>query len=124
MQLHHINIKGPKAMLAEEKSFFCNVLGLKEGPRPKLVTSGYWLYAGNHALIHLNESDEHYSNDKQGYFDHAAFQTKGLPLFIKKLDELSLDRKVIFREESDTTQVFIKAPSGIKIEVNFKHERP
>jgi len=86
MKLHHINIKAPGDLLQQEKDFFCSVLGLREGNRPDFSSRGYWLYAGDKAIVHLSESDSHFRNEKQGFFDHVAFQTTNLKQLIQNLE--------------------------------------
>ena len=123
MQLHHINIKGPKKLLQQEKDFFCEVLGLREGSRPNFSSRGYWLYAGDQAIVHLSESESHFSNERQGFFDHVAFQTSDLVEFTQILKDREIDYSVDYLAEIEMTQVFFKAPSGTRIEVNFQNER-
>ena len=123
MNLHHINIKGPRELLEQEKEFFCSVLGLQEGPRPNFPSKGHWLYANNKSIVHLSESDKHYKNEKQGFFDHIAFQSSDLKKQIQILKEKNVDYSVVYLPEIDMTQVFMKSPSGIGIEINFEKER-
>ncbi len=123
MQLHHINIKGPQKLLDREKEFFCEVLGLREGDRPSFSSRGYWLYADNKAIVHLSESESHFDNEKQGFFDHVAFQTSNLVKFIQILKARKIDHSIVYLAEIEMTQVFCNAPSGTGIEVNFLDER-
>lgn len=44
MQLEHINIKAPQALLEEVRDFYCTVPGLREGFRPHFSGKGHWLY--------------------------------------------------------------------------------
>lgn len=122
MYIHHINIKAPKALLEQEKQFFCDVLSLRAGYRPKFSQSGYWLYAENNPIVHLSESDIHYHNDKPGFFDHVAFQSTGLTTFIQKLVNMNIAYAINDITECHITQVLLKAPSGIGIEVTFTNE--
>ena len=123
MQLHHINIKGPWDLLVKEKDFFCDVLGLREGSRPNFSSRGYWLYAGDNAIVHLSESDSHIGAEQQGHFDHVAFQTSGLGGLLKTLKEKEVDHSVVYLAEIDMSQVFCRSPSGTRIELNFPGER-
>ena len=122
MQLHHINIKGPKQLMEAERAFFCEVLGLQEGNRPSFSSGGYWLYAKNRAIVHLSESESHFGNEKQGCIDHVAFQTSGLANFIQVLKDRKIKHSIVYLSEIELTQVFFKAPSGTGIEVNFQNE--
>ena len=122
MQLHHINIKGPWELLEKERDFFCEVLGLREGNRPNFSSRGYWLYAGKNAIVHLSESDSHIGAEKQGHFDHVAFQTSNISELIQTLKDSEIDHSVVYLAEIDMTQVFCKSPSGTGIEINFQGE--
>lgn len=123
MQLHHINIKGPRELLEKEKTFFCKALGLREGYRPNFSSRGHWLYAGENAIVHLSESSSHFGAENQGHFDHVAFQTSNLSNFIQVLKEMEIAHSTVYLEEIEMTQVFCKSPSGTGIEVNFQNEK-
>ena len=122
MDLHHINVKGPRDLLEEEKKFFCEVLGLREGLRPNFPSQGYWLYSGDKPIVHLTESEKHFENEKQGYFDHVAFQSKNLKRFVQHLRDKNLDYTGVYLQEIGMSQIFLKSPSGTGIEVNFENE--
>jgi len=124
MQLHHINIKAPSELLDAEKHFFLDVLGLTEGPRPAFTSPGYWLYSGDHPIVHLSVSQQHFASERQGYFDHVAFQSTGLPSFLKRLENAGLDYSTSHIDATATTQIFLHSPTGTKIEVSFVDETP
>ena len=123
MRLHHINIKAPRELLEQEKDFFCEVLGLREGNRPNFSSKGYWLYADDKAIVHLSESEEHFNNEKQVYFDHVAFQTTNLKKLIQILEVRKIEYSTVYLPEIEMTQVFLTAPSSTGIEINFENER-
>jgi len=123
MHIDHINISAPKLLLEEVKSFYCSVFNLTDKFRPSFSANGYWLYAGEKAIVHLFESDMHFENEKQGYLDHIAFQTTGLKDIIKKLKALRVKYSEAYLPEVDLTQLFFKDPAGIGVEVNFINEK-
>jgi catechol 2,3-dioxygenase-like lactoylglutathione lyase family enzyme len=123
MNLHHINIKGTWDLLAKERDFFCEVLGFREGHRPNFSFRGYWLYAGENALVHLSESESDISSRQQGHFDHVAFQTSGLSALVKTLENKEIEHSVSYLAEIDMSQIFCQSPSGTKIEINFPREK-
>ncbi len=123
MNLHHINIKGPRELLEQEKEFFCSILGLSEGHRPKFSSNGYWLYANDKPIVHLTESEEHFRNEKQGYFDHIAFQSSNLDKLVQLLKIRDVNHSIVYLQEIDMSQVFFKSPSGTGIEINFENEK-
>ena len=122
MHIDHFNISAPAKLLSAEKEFLCEVFDLIEGCRPKLSQNGYWLYSKDKALIHLNESNDHYGNEKQGYLDHVAFQISGLNKLLNTLKILSTEYSIKYSVERDMTQVFFKTPSGIGLEAIFLKE--
>ena len=83
MNLHHINIKGPKELIAQEQKFFVDILGLHAGWRPELTSNGVWLYANEQPIVHLTESDVHFKNENPSFFDHVAFQSSKLNQLIQ-----------------------------------------
>ena len=122
MHIEHINISAPIELLVEVKDFYCSILGLTNGHRPKSTINGFWLYSGQHALLHLAESNEHYKNEKQGYLDHVAFQTTGLQHIVNKLNENQIPFSHYHFTEVNKTQIFFKDPAGTGIEINFLNE--
>jgi catechol 2,3-dioxygenase-like lactoylglutathione lyase family enzyme len=50
-RIDHYAIRTEK--LEETRDFYVDIVGLKEGPRPKFGFAGHWLYCGYTALIHL-----------------------------------------------------------------------
>ncbi len=123
MYIHHINIKAPIELLEQEKQFFCDALSLHEGYRPTYSNKGYWLYSEDKAIVHLTESKVHFRNERQGFFDHVAFQTKGLKKVVQTLENMNIKYSIGYIAECDMTQIFFKAPSNTKIEVNFINEK-
>jgi len=123
MNLDHINIKAPRELLEREKLFLCEMLDLEEGPRPGFGSFGYWLYAGGDAIVHLSECADSLEDDGQGYFDHVAFRSSDLPKLLERLAGRDIDYKMAYLEDRNMTQVFFRAPSNTRIEVNFIGEK-
>ncbi len=122
MNLHHINIQAPAALMEEEKRFFCDLLGLREGDRPDFFSKGHWLYSGDQAIVHLTLSEQHFSNERQGHFDHVAFQTSELADLLQRLDSAGIKYSSNHVSELGMTQIFLKSPSATGIEVNCLDE--
>lgn len=119
MVLDHINIKAPADLLAQEKDFWCDVIGLHLGERAQLNDKGYWLYnEHNQAIVHLSVADERV--DAQGYFDHIALKTSGLAHYTALLEAQSIQYQQRVLADKDITQVFVRSPLGIRIELSFQ----
>jgi catechol-2,3-dioxygenase len=121
--LDHFNIRALKEQLCKVKKFYIDILGFKEGFRPKLSGAGQWLYAGSNAIVHLSEDENRTAMKEQDFLDHIAMRCVGVNEFAKKLNEFSIKYRLAVIPEIDLTQLFFKDPAGITIELNFKGER-
>ena len=50
----HYNLRAPRELLDTLRAFYVEAVGLKPGPRPPFTRFGYWLYAGEQAVLHLS----------------------------------------------------------------------
>jgi catechol 2,3-dioxygenase-like lactoylglutathione lyase family enzyme len=123
MRIDHINICAPAGLVARVRDFYCAVFGLVEGFRPQFQSPGYWLYAGDRALVHLSVNDRHGAGDGPGHLDHVAFQTSGLEQLLERLRALEIEYRSNYIPEFEMTQVFFTDPAGTGLEVNFPGER-
>ena len=120
MKIDHINIAAASPQLEAVRDFYCQLLALQEGPRPDFGIPGYWLYAGEDAIVHLVASDNHARPQAPPHLDHVAFACEDLPLFKARLDNLGIEYSAL--EMSATqTQLFCQDPCGNGVELNFKH---
>ena len=110
--------------MEEEKRFFCEVLGLREGHRPDFASHGYWLYSGDQAIVHLSLSEQHFPNERRGYFDHVAFQTSELHELLQRLEAAGIEHSSNHVSELGMTQIFLKSPSATGIEVCASTRKP
>jgi len=118
-----------------------DLLGLEEGPRPKLKSKGYWLYAGEDAVIHLVEkgtnpdasTGAHEGTDRKfwkqgkadkinvleaGNDDHIALSVEdslGAVQFMKDNGLPYWDRLLADR---GLYQIFVLDPNGVVVELN------
>ena len=121
--LDHFNIRAPKGQLSEVKDFYIEVLGFREGFRPKLSGPGQWLYAGSNAMIHLSGDEDRTSRKGEDFLDHIAMRCVGINEFAEKLNKYSIQYRPAYIPEIDLTQLFFKDPAGVTIELNFKGEK-
>jgi len=123
MKIDHINIAAPMALLTEVRDFYCEVLGLEEGPRPEFSFRGYWLYGDGQPIVHLMESDQHHRSDRPQYLDHVAFRVEQLPAYIARLRARNVEYKLNYLPDFHISQVFCEDPCGNGVEANFPGER-
>ena len=105
--------------LEATRDFYVDVLGLAVGPRPSFKSSGYWLYLGDQAVVHLVNKDSDSENTGTGPIDHVAFEATGLKEMIARLEELAISVRHHKVPDLDLHQVFIHDPNGVKIELNY-----
>jgi catechol 2,3-dioxygenase-like lactoylglutathione lyase family enzyme len=118
--LDHINITAPMPVIERTKQFYVDVLGLRDGFRPDFGASGYWLYAGDQAIIHLFEGAD--TATSNGYLDHVAFRCTGLKDTISYLNENAMEFRKVEIRETGQTLLFVVDPAGVKVELNFHPE--
>ncbi len=122
MLIDHVNISAPPELLREVRDFYCDVLGLTLGSRPKLSRPGYWLYSEGKAIIHLIESHDHFPSERPGYFDHFALRASDLAGVVGKLEAAGIRHTVKHMPDAGVSQVFCYDPAGIRVELNFRGE--
>ncbi|HKQ50847.1 MAG TPA: VOC family protein [Pyrinomonadaceae bacterium] len=124
--LHHFNITAPYEMLERVRDFYVEALGLTVGERPDFRRKGFWLYSRGEPLVHLTACDDGdaRANGEIGpnFFDHIAFACRGLAGCIARLKQLEIDYEVVEITSLRQTQVFVRDPSGVGVELNFVNE--
>lgn len=126
--------------LDASRTFYTEVLGLKEGFRPPFKFPGIWLYLGNDeadfGVVHIIGIDRadpaglrEYLGDKSetdlvgtGAVDHMAFLVDGLRDMRERLAAAKLPFTERIVPSLGLYQVFVKDPSDVTIELNFPAE--
>jgi catechol 2,3-dioxygenase-like lactoylglutathione lyase family enzyme len=118
--------------LEKTRAFYCDVLGLKTGPRPPFRFNGLWIYAGEVACIHVAERASYDENSRTKAnpadpIDHGSGSVDHIAFSATDADELvaSFDRHGVRYRESrvpgkDLRQLFVFDPDGIQIEINIR----
>jgi catechol 2,3-dioxygenase-like lactoylglutathione lyase family enzyme len=114
------------------RDFYCDVLGMREGFRPKLGFPGYWLYVGDVPSIHIAEWESYAVWTKEvgipissraestGAVDHIAFNASGFDEVRARLQARGLEIHSNLLDEIGLRQLFIYDPNGVPIELNFR----
>jgi catechol-2,3-dioxygenase len=119
--LDHFNLAAPGAELEELRHFYCEVLGLTVGRRPRFASDGYWLYAGDHALVHLVVADDAVTaeTDEQNTLNHVAFACSRREAFERRLEAAGVPFRRATVPDTRIHQLFVEDPAGNGIELNF-----
>ncbi len=119
--LNHYNLRAPRELLDRLKAFYCDVVGLQEGPRPPFRSEGHWLYAGDRDVLHLTvaAADEPHATDVATTFDHVAFTCTDFAATLARLRALGIEFEADEVPSLAQKQLFFNDPAGNGIELNF-----
>lgn len=119
---NHYNIRCPRPLMEQLKTFYCEVVGLRLGERPALRSFGYWLYAGEKDVLHLSETypEEVRSTEQLTTFDHVAFTCTEYEPTVKHLSQLGIQFTTREIATTQTQQIFFRDPAGNGVEFNFR----
>jgi len=101
-------------------AFYCDLLGLVEGPRPDLGFPGAWLGApgGGDAVLHIIW-DRPLPTQRTGVIDHMAFTASGLTAVKGRFDRAGVEYDLRQQRGSGTWQLFSFDPNGARVELDF-----
>ena len=134
MPLDHIDHFSIRTLKLEEtRTFYENAMGMEAGDRPQLPFPGYWLYLGEHAVIHLIGIDENNPESLDEYLgevnvtelsgggavDHLAFRASGSKDLIDRLKILNVPYRERMVEEMNLFQLFVEDPNNLTLELNY-----
>ena len=117
-QLQHVNIRCADVEAA--KNFYSRVLDLKVGPRPPFQSVGYWMYLGEHPIVHLVQRPAgETAMSGPGNLDHVGFGGVDLEGTRAQLKAAGIPFREQIVPRDNSVQIFIVDPDGIKVELNF-----
>jgi catechol 2,3-dioxygenase-like lactoylglutathione lyase family enzyme len=116
----HVNTR---SLDVERTRDFYVRLGLRVGDRPPFASRGYWMYLGDHPVVHLvQRKDGEPAQDGSGNVDHVAFHAVDLEGTKRALTEAGLAFREAIVPRDQTVQLFVRDPDGITVELNFAGE--
>ena len=117
----HFNITAPQPLLDSVRDFYVQILGFHEGFRPNFPYSGYWLYQGEQAMIHLVVPDKgNLEANQNGYLDHIAFLCGDFEEMSNTLKSNSISFEKLTIPDTKACQLVFYDPTGLKIELLFQ----
>ena len=122
--LDHYTLRVAPSELQGLRSFYVDVLGLREGPRPDFDFPGHWLYAGALAAVHLAGNQPAgeppvRADLPTGRFNHVALRASGLASTRGRLRALGIEWQEASVPGMPLHQVFLRDPAGVQIELSF-----
>jgi catechol-2,3-dioxygenase len=121
----HYNLRADRPMLDRLRDFYRDVVGLTEGDRPPFRRFGYWLYAGERAVLHLSLSDDGEQRPSAvNTFAHAAFNCTGRAEFERRLEARGIAYRTASVPLLNIAQLFFHDPAGNGVELQFDASEP
>ena len=116
--LDHITVLTENLELT--KDFYINILGMAiDNNRPPFKFDGVWLSLNKRAVVHIVVKNEHKVNkDVAPTLDHIAFKAIDILNIKKHLQKNAISYEEKITPDNKITQIFIKDPNGIKIELS------
>ena len=122
--IDHFNIRASHELLEQVRAFYCDVIGLVVGDRPPFDSAGYWLYAGDRAVLHLSLAgdDEQLASNVSTTLNHIALACTDRAEMERKLAVCGVNFKTARVPATNVAQLFLKDPAGNGIELSFADE--
>jgi len=114
--VHHINIA--TTQLEATRDFYVDVLGLMEGARPPFRSEGYWLYAGDVPVVHMQVSPIPVTGTAESALNHAAFLVDDFDALLGRLDRHGVPYRLTVVPGTTIRQAFFLDPNGVQLELN------
>lgn len=89
LRVHHAQITIPRGAESEARAFYCDVLGLKEIPKPESLAGrgGFWMEL-DATQIHIGTEDDF---DRRKTKAHLAYEVDDVETWRKKLEECNIE---------------------------------
>jgi catechol 2,3-dioxygenase-like lactoylglutathione lyase family enzyme len=124
--LFHVAIK--TSNLEATRTFYCDVLGLKEVFRPDFGYPGAWIgcpMPGGQAIIHIYAGGPALGADGKaplgtGAIDHLSLACNGFHAFRARFAAHGLDHREFLVPGTTLWQLFVYDPSGVQLELTFE----
>lgn len=116
--------------LEKTRHFYCDVLGLRTGPRPPFDFDGLWIYVGDVAVVHVAGQASYESTGRlkdvvagrhgSGSVDHIAFAADDWDELVASFEKHGVRYRASVVPGRPLRQLFVHDPDGIQIEINIR----
>ncbi len=118
-KLDHVNIR--TANLDNMVAWYRDVLGMESGDRPPFPFPGAWLYAGDHAAVHLVGVEEA-PRSVEPNIEHFAMSATGLADFVERLNASGTEFQAVRVPGINILQINVYDCDGNHIHIDFSSE--
>jgi catechol-2,3-dioxygenase len=124
-EINHINLRANRDMMHVLRDFYCDIVGLKVGPRTATTSYGFWLYIGDNDVVHIAEYNKGVGSPDlhvNGTYDHVSFTCTDMPGMEAHLttNHIPYTTRTL---NNGVKQINFKDPAGNGIELNFEEFR-
>ena len=116
----HFNIVISPSQVDETLRFYREVLGLKDGFRPDFGRPGWWLYTGDHPVLHISLKEIASTAGATGSFDHVALNATDWPGMKATLESHGIPFEEQLVRDNTVMQIFFRDPNGLMVELDYK----
>ena len=117
LSLGHVTVRS--ADFDRTQHFYCDLLGLRNGPRPAIPVPGRWFYLGDNAVLHVLPRLQDSAAGAPGAVDHFALNAQDLPAFEQRLRDAGQAFECKRLADTDVWQLFLTDPDGARVELCF-----
>ncbi len=117
LSLGHVTVLS--ADFERTERFYCDLLGMRVGPRPAIRIPGRWFYVGDEAVVHVLPRTAAARNGAEEVIDHFALHARDRPAFEGRLRAAGQPFESRRLADSDTWQIFLTDPDGARVELSF-----
>lgn len=126
-KLNHVNLRTPYETMLKLRDFYCDVVGLKVGPREGFTSRGFWLYIGDdttNAVLHLAEyhGEGEPLTNVLTTVDHISFTCTDIPATEAHLKQHHVEYTIRDLPVLNVKQINFKDPVGNGVELFFHLE--
>ena len=115
----HFNIVIAESQVEATLRFYREVLGLKDGFRPNFGRPGWWLYAGDHPVLHISLKQVAPTLGSTGSVDHIALNATRWPEMKATLERHGIPFEEQLVADNTQLQIFFRDTNGLKIELDY-----
>lgn len=116
LSLGHVTVRS--ADFERTRRFYCDLLGMRPGPRPAIREPGAWYYVGGEAVLHVLPRTAG-SPGAGGAVDHFALNANDRHAFEQRLRAADQPFESWRLADTDTWQILLTDPDGVRVELSF-----
>lgn len=117
LSLGHVTVLS--ADFERTERFYCDLLGMRVGPRPAIPLPGRWLYVGEEAVLHVLPRQTQPPHHDQPVVDHFALNADDRAGFEHRLRAAGQPFESQRLAQTDIWQIFLTDPNGARVELCF-----